>query len=103
MSQPTEQTPEGGVPLAGDNPSYLGDPIQDALVNMVMELAAQVWVNRERMAALEAVLEERGDLPADEVERYRPDPERAAQLRQERDRFVADILKEIQRLSPPGS
>lgn len=103
MSELTQQTPEGGVPLAGDNPSYFADPIQDALVNMVMELAAQVWVNRERMAALEAVLEERGELPADAVEGYRPDPQRAARLRQERDRFVADLLKEIQRLSPPGS
>jgi hypothetical protein len=103
MSDSTQQTPEGGVPLAGDNPGYLADPIQDALVNMVMELAAQVWVNRERMSALETVLEERGDLPADAVESYRPSPQRAVQLRAERDQFVADILKEIQRLAPQGN
>jgi hypothetical protein len=103
MSESTPQSPEGGVPLAGDNPTYFADPIQDALVNMVMELAAQVWVNRERMSALEAVLEDCGELPADAVENYRPDPQSAAKLRDERDRFVADILKEIQRLAPQGN
>ena len=87
----------------GDNPTYFDDPVQDALVNMIMELAAQVWVNRERMAALEVVLEERGGLESDAVESYRPSPERAARLRQERDRFVAGIMKEIQRLAPPES
>ncbi len=103
MNEPTPQTPEGGAPLVGDNPTYFADPVQDALVNMVMELAAQVWVNRERMTALEAVLEEQGQLAADAVERYRPTPEKTAALRAERDRFVADILKEIQRLAPQES
>lgn len=101
MSNVSEQTPEGGAPLAGDHPTYFADPVQDTLVNMLMELAAQVWVNRERMAALEAVLEARGGLDPDAVEAYRPTPERAAALREERDRFVAGLLKEIERLAPP--
>ena len=99
MSELSEQTPEGGAPLVGDNPTYFADPVQDALVNMIMELAAQVWVNRERMTALEAVLEDQGQLATDAVEGYRHTPERAAALRAERDRFVADLLKEIQRLA----
>ena len=100
MSNFPEPTPEGGVPLVGDNPTYFADPVQDALVNMIMELAAQVWVNRERTAALEAVLEQQGNLEAGVVEQYRFAPEQAASLRRERDQFVAGILKEIQRLAP---
>ena len=99
MSDLSEQTPEGGVPLVGDNPTYFPDPVQDALVNMIMELAAQVWVNRERMTALEAVLEDQGQLAIDAIEGYQFSPDKTAALREERDRFVADILKEIQRLA----
>ena len=102
MSEPTNQTPEGGMPLVGDNPTYFDEPVQDALVNMIMELAAQVWVNRERMSALEAVLEDAGQLNSDAVESYQPTADQAAARRVARDSFVADILREIQRLAPPG-
>ena len=58
-----EQTPEGGAPLAGLDPVYLENPVLDATVRMVVELAAQVWVERERRIALEN-LAERAPLPA---------------------------------------
>jgi hypothetical protein len=95
-----KQTPEGGTPLAGDDPVYLRDPALDATVRMLVELAAQVWVDRERLLTLEALLEERGTLTREAIEQYRPSEDRLAAIRAQRDRFVADVFKELRRIEP---
>ena len=91
------QTPEGGTPIVGDDPVYLNDPIQDATVRMLLELAAQVWVERERRLTLEALLEKKGIVAHDEIERHTPDTVLAARLKDERARFLEDIFKELRR------
>lgn len=95
---PAEQTPEGGTPLAGPDPVYLQDPVLDATVRMVVELAAQVWVERERRIALESLLESRGILTRDALEHFTPDAAQAALLKAERSRFIEDVFKELRRI-----
>ena len=94
-----EQTPEGGVPLAGDHPHYFNDPIMDCLTNMVLELAAEVWVNRERMLVFEQLLNQRALIRPDAVENFTPSEEQQRSLREERDRFIGGIMREIRRLA----
>jgi len=94
------QSPEGGTPLAGDDPVYLRDPVLDATLRMVVELAAQVWVDRERLLTIEYLLESRGVVTRAAIEQYRPDEARQAAVKAERDRFVADVFKELRRLEP---
>lgn len=94
-----EQTPEGGVPSAGDHPHYFNDPILDCLTNMVLELAAEVWVNRERMLVFEQLLGEQDLISVDAVEDFTPSEEQQGSLREERDRFIAGIMREIRRLA----
>lgn len=97
-SAPRDQTPEGGTPMVGDDPIYLKDPVLDATVRMLVELAAQVWVERERRLALETVLAQRGVIAADAVERFAPTPEQQAAFRAERARFMEDVFKELRRI-----
>ena len=97
-SFPDAQTPEGGTPLAGADPVYLADPVLDATVRMVVELAAQVWVERERRLALESLLESRGLLSRETIERFKPDATQAAVLKAERARFIEDVFKELRRI-----
>lgn len=92
------QTPEGGTPLVGSNPVYLNDPVLDATVRMVVELAAQVWIERERRITLEALLESRGLLTRDTIEAFKPDANHAALLKAERARFIEDVFKELRRI-----
>jgi GAF domain-containing protein len=93
-----EQTPEGGTPLAGPDPVYLENPVLDATVRMVVELAAQVWIERERRLALEQVLAARGLLDAGAIETFKPDAAQAAALKAERARFIEDVFKELRRI-----
>ena len=92
------QTPEGGTPIVGDDPVYLQDPIQDATVRMLLELAAQVWVERERRLTLEALLESKGIVAHDEIERHVPDAVLTSRLKDERVRFLEDVFKELRRV-----
>ncbi len=92
------QTPEGGTPIVGPDPIYLRDPLLDATVRMVVELTAQVWVERERRIALEARLTDAGVLPAGAGDQWQPSAELAARLKQERDRLVDDVFKELRRI-----
>jgi hypothetical protein len=93
-----QQTPEGGTPLAGPDPIYLKDPLLDATVRMVVELTAQLWVEREHRFALEARLAEAGVLPAGALEHWKPSAEHVAHMRRERDRLVEDVFKELRRI-----
>ncbi len=92
------QTPEGGTPIVGPDPVYLQDPVLDATVRMVVELAAQVWVERERRLALEVLIEDHGILERGILENFRPSATQAIAFKAERDRFMEDIFKELRRL-----
>lgn len=92
------QTPEGGTPLVGPDPVYLQDPVLDATVRMVVELAAQVWVERERRITLETVLESRGLLTRQQLEAFKPTSVQTAALKEERNRFIEDVFKELRRI-----
>lgn len=92
------QTPEGGAPLVGADPVYLSDPVLDATVRMLVELAAQVWVEREHRLALEALLVERGVISADTLDSLQPDAALQQRIKAERARFIEDVFKELRRI-----
>ncbi len=94
------QTPEGGTPIVSDHPVYLRDPVLDATVRMVVELAAQVWVDRERLLTIESLLDERGVVTRESIEHYHPSAARQTAMKAERDRFVNDVFKELRRIDP---
>ena len=64
----------------------------------MVELAAQVWVERERRITLETLLESRGLLPREAIEAFEPDAAPAAALKAERARFIVVVFKELRRI-----
>ena len=94
-----EQTPEGGEPLAGDDPVLLKDPVADALLRMVLEVTAELWVERERRMALEDVLDAGHIISRQAIEDYRPDAARAAEIKEHRDQLINGVFKELRRLT----
>jgi hypothetical protein len=75
--------------------TFFPDPALDRAFGVVMALAQEVWVLRDRVAAMEAQLAERGALDVaklNEEPRYREENEdRAA----ERDAFVAHLMQNL--------
>ena len=71
--------------------TFFPDPALDRALGVVMTLAQEVWVLRDRMAAIEAQLAERGVLQIDRLNEEPAGDERAA----EREAFVAHLMQNL--------
>jgi hypothetical protein len=72
---------------------YLGDVATDNLHTIALQLAAALWVTRDRMAAMEALLVDSGVLTHEQVELYRVPEEREPARQAERQKFISDIFR----------
>ena len=64
----------------------------DDLGRMVMALAQEVWVMRDRMAITEKLLEEKAGITPDQIDDYVADASTKAAIEALRDRFAAKVL-----------
>jgi hypothetical protein len=71
--------------------TFFPDPALDRAFGVVMALAQEVWVLRDRMAAMEAQLAERGVLQIDKLNEEPARDERAP----EREAFVAHLMQNL--------
>ena len=78
----------------GARPYFFDDPTSDKLLSIVMALAGEVSVLRDRLDTLERLGEERGGVSQADLEAYRPD----ASVRAERDAWREDFLNRILRI-----
>ena len=67
---PNDVPPEYTPPET--EPAFLPHPLMDQLLQTVIALGAELWIERDRRMALEAVLVERGVIDADTIENHRP-------------------------------
>jgi hypothetical protein len=79
---------------------FLEDPVVDALVQVVMELGSETWINRRRLFMLESLLAQQGVITATGLETHAPSAEEAALWRTERDRLLRTVYAALAR--PPG-
>lgn len=64
----------------------------DHLGKALLLLARELWVTRDRLAVLEAVLESRGVAVSDAIRDFQPDGALAERLAAERDAFVRALV-----------
>ena len=76
----------------GKKPQYFQDPATDKLLSMVMTLAEELSVTRDRLDTVEQLLTAHGVLPPDAVEDFAPDPDLEHAQEQRRKRFVDRLL-----------
>lgn len=71
--------------------TFFPDPALDRAFGVVMALAQEVWVLKDRVAALEAQLAARGALDVDKLNAEPASDERAA----EREEFVRHLMQNL--------
>ena len=71
--------------------TFFEDPALDRAFGVVMALAQEVWVLKDRVAAMEAQLAERGVLQIDKLNQEPNSDERAA----EREAFVRNLMQHL--------
>lgn len=74
--------------------TFFADSAIDRVLAMVMTLAAELHVTRDRLATLEAMLEDRGLLEPGALDAFQPTPEQAARLDADRRAFVAELMQQ---------
>lgn len=89
MTEPLPRTAKG------DRPAFFDDAAIDALVAMVLELARETWVVKNRVALLEDALA--AHAPSLDVETHRLPPEKQATLDAARADFIARLFRVIDR------
>ncbi len=72
---------------------FFTDPALDRAVAMVMTLAAELWVTKDRLRGLEVMLAERGILPEGAMDHYEPSDAERARVDGERRAYVAELLR----------
>jgi hypothetical protein len=85
-----------GAKPRGKRPAYFEDPAIDRLLSILMAVAGELAVTRERLDTVERLLEQKGLLDRAAIEAFRPD--RAAGYERgllQRD-YVARILRGVQ-------
>ncbi len=82
-----------GAPLKPEQ-TFFADPAIDRLLAMVMTLAAELHVTRDRLRSLEATLEKAGVVAPGALDGYRPDATEAAALKADREAFVAELMQQ---------
>lgn len=72
--------------------TFFADPALDRAVAMVMALAAELYVTKDRLRALEVLLEQHGALAAGALDGYVPSAAERARNAAERDAYVQALM-----------
>jgi len=80
--------------FAADDPVHLERSENlDGVFNALMEVASELWVLRDRFTVLEELLEEKGSVTREDLDRFRPGPELSARLAADRGRFLERVME----------
>ena len=74
---------------------FLDHPSIDKVMKVVMALAQETYVNRDRLALVENILDDKGVLRREDLDRYEPSAAEQEAVVARRDDFVATILRPI--------
>ncbi|NKB43230.1 MAG: hypothetical protein GKS03_03020 [Alphaproteobacteria bacterium] len=81
--------------IKGRNPHFFNDPNIDRLLTMVMELASEVSVMRDRLDTHERLAAKNGVYTEDDVENFSPSDEEASAREEWRGKFLDRILNAL--------
>src|SRR5262245_10271573 len=77
----------------GKRPVFFPDPQVDKVIGIIMTLAGEVSVLRERLDTIERLAESKGLFSHQEVEAYHPHPHVAEEREQWRAEYIARVLR----------
>jgi hypothetical protein len=79
--------------FALDSPRYLDPALDtDSLMRMILELASEVWVQRDRLEIIEQLLDEHGQVSRAEIDGYVPTDSVKEALAAGRRQFIDRLL-----------
>ncbi|MEQ8516094.1 MAG: hypothetical protein RIC38_10855, partial [Chromatocurvus sp.] len=86
-----------GFEIQGPGRRYYDDVVLDNVVDALLEMAANLWMVRDRQFVLEKVLSERGEDMQALIESYVSDPDETARRHMDCDDMVQQIFRSFVR------
>ena len=77
------------------NKHWLGDPMLDKIFKVVIQVAGELYVTKNRMRALEAYVLEKESITQEELEKMLAENVSRRDIERERDNFIESILSPI--------
>ena len=77
----------------GERPYFFDDPAVDKLLAMLLAMAGELSVLRDRLDTLERLVEEKGLINRQDIESYEPDKNVIAEHDAQREEYLKQILK----------
>ena len=85
-----------GAKPKGKRPQYFDDPAQDRMLSILMAVAGEVSVLRERLDTVERLLDAKGTISRADIEAYVPDRQAGADRGLRTKEYIARILRGVQ-------
>ena len=80
----------------GKRPTYLSDPTSEKILAMLMALAGEVSVMRDRMETMERLSEKHGVFSLEDIENYVPSEQEQAARKTRRAEYLQHIFRAVQ-------
>lgn len=85
------------------HPHYFKDEMNDHLLEICLQLAGEIWVNRDRQAVMEHLLATKGKVTPEMIEEFKPDDEMKNELKNARQLFSKRVFGSLYaNLDDPG-
>jgi len=80
----------------GKRPVFFDDPATDQLIAIIMAMSAELSVLYDRVDTIERLLDKKGTLERNEIEKFRPDQKVEDQRNERRNEYISRIFRIIQ-------
>lgn len=96
MSDSIDWIARAGARAKGKRPDFLGDPNAERMLSILLALAGEVSVLKQRLDTVERLLDAKGAINRADIETYVPDREAAYQRAVMTKEYVARIMRGVQ-------
>jgi hypothetical protein len=96
MSEDVDWIARAGAKAKGKRPQYFDDPAIDRVLSIVLTVAGEVSVLRERLDTVERLLEAKGTISRADIDAYQPDRDAAHERGLATKEYVARIMRGVQ-------
>lgn len=96
MSDDIDWIALAGRKAKGKRPQYFDDPAIDRLMSIVMAVAGELAVTRERLDTIERLLAAKGTISRADIDAYKPDRDAGYERGLATREYIARILRGVQ-------
>lgn len=84
------------------HPHYFKDPMIDHLLEIVLQLGAEMWILRDRQMVTEHLLATEGKVTPEMIEMFKPSPEFREKMKEERRTYTRRLYQSLYDGIGPG-